>query len=285
MTDPLLQRSTATALLLIASAMAPVLAQDEPAAMTPSEESETLLSSDQDPWRISLTPMVWAIGLNGDVGVGPVGASVDASFLDLLDESDSVFGFTGRLEVAHGRLGGFVDGAYAKLGVDNATGPAGLSRIDVTSELAVLDFGVMYRVAEWTPEEGARDNALPGSLDAYVGGRLMHVGLELDPAMLPGISADMTWVDPIVGGRLILPLSKSVHVLGMGDVGGFGASSDLTWSATAALGWNTTLWGHPASLRAGYRAIGHDYTNGSGARRFTWDVIMHGPIFGLSVQF
>ena len=70
-----------------------------------------------------------------------------------------------------------------------------------------------------------------------------------------------------------------------GDIGGFGVGSDFTWSATIVIGYDFLLFEHPALVYLGYRAIGQDFTEGSGSDRFTWDVIQHGPILGFSLLF
>jgi len=38
-------------------------------------------------------------------------------------------------------------------------------------------------------------------------------------------------------------------------------------------------------LWLGYRALGVDYESGSGANKFEFDAIMHGPIAGVSFYF
>lgn len=35
----------------------------------------------------------------------------------------------------------------------------------------------------------------------------------------------------------------------------------------------------------GYRALSQDYKKGSGENKFVWDVIIHGPIIGLAIDF
>jgi hypothetical protein len=35
----------------------------------------------------------------------------------------------------------------------------------------------------------------------------------------------------------------------------------------------------------GYRALSVDYTKGDGLSRYEYDVLMHGPIVGLSMKF
>jgi len=82
-----------------------------------------------------------------------------------------------------------------------------------------------------------------------------------------------------------VPLNQSIHIDVWGDIGGFGAASDLTWSATGVVGFDFELCELPMTVFAGYRAIAHDYSKGSGADRFVWDVVLHGPILGFSIQF
>ena len=54
---------------------------------------------------------------------------------------------------------------------------------------------------------------------------------------------------------------------------------------TAVIGYDFLLFDNPASVYLVYRAIGWDFTEGSGSERFTWDVVMHGPILGFSLMF
>ena len=54
---------------------------------------------------------------------------------------------------------------------------------------------------------------------------------------------------------------------------------------TGVIGYDFLLFDHPASVFVGYRAIGTDFTEGSGSDQITWDVVMHGPILGFSLLF
>ncbi len=40
-----------------------------------------------------------------------------------------------------------------------------------------------------------------------------------------------------------------------------------------------------AQFGAGYRALYQDYSDGSGANKFEWDVTLHGPVFALGTEF
>jgi hypothetical protein len=54
-----------------------------------------------DPKGFSLDfrPQIWLPAVNGTVGVGNKTATVDASFLDIVQNTDSVIGLSGRLTV------------------------------------------------------------------------------------------------------------------------------------------------------------------------------------------
>ncbi|MCC6682860.1 MAG: hypothetical protein IT445_18335 [Phycisphaeraceae bacterium] len=235
-----------------------------------------------DEWRVDLDTWIWAMGIEGDIGARGLTSSVDATFFDVLDASDSLIGLAGRLEIGKGKWAGFVDGAYNKIGVDNATGSLGIAKVDVTIEQAVVDFGLMYRLMDKPSDQGSRRN---NTLDVYAGARYQSLDIELDPATLPTRDHSQNWIDPIIGLKTTIPLSERFYLLAWGDIGGFGVASDFTWATTAILGYDFTLFSRSATVFGGYRAIGTDYTDGSGANKFTWDATLHGPILGLTIKF
>jgi hypothetical protein len=281
------------ATILAWAAIAHAYEVDALAGVRPSDTTLSLLQEPAvaaapeggDDWRLSLTGWVWLVGADGEVGARGLTADVSANFLDVLDATDSVYKFSGRLEIAKGRWGGFIDGTYIRLGADNQSGPLPNASVDVRTESLVIDFALTYRVGEWEPGGEAGRNRQNTTLDLYAGGRYSHIELELRPANFPRVSRSHDWLDPIVGARFTLPLSRHWHTLISGDVGGFGVESDFTWSGTAVLGYDFTLFNTDTTFYAGYRAIGWDYSQGSGANRFIFDVIQHGPIIGLSLSF
>src|SRR5262249_61422997 len=88
-------------------------------------------------WQVTVIPYLWAAGLSGDVTVRGVTVSPDASFIDVLQASDSILGFQGHLEVTRGRLGGFADLFYMKLGVDDI----GPTKVDLTNRMWLVEVG------------------------------------------------------------------------------------------------------------------------------------------------
>jgi hypothetical protein len=246
---------------------------------------EPSLAAVSDGWRGEFIGWLWVVGMDGDIGVRGQSAEVDASFSDILDESDSILALQGRIEVGKGRWGVFIDGMYSSLGADDQTGPGGLADVDVTFDTILIDFGLTYRLAEWEPEGGAAANRRDISIDLYGGGRYTDLEMELDPALLPASTQGKDWIDPIVGAKLVLPIAEDWHLMTWGDIGGFGVESDFTWSATGVIGYDFTMFDLSASLYAGYRALGQDYSEGSGSNEFVWDMVQHGPIVGLSISF
>lgn len=268
-----------------AAESAPASASTDAVAPAAQPKSTPAVFETTPSLRFELNSWIWLQGIEGTVGARGQKADINASFADIVDASDSIFAFSGRLEVGYGKFGIYLDGFYADLGADDLSGPLGLASIDLTFQQSILDFGAMYRLGEWEPTGDAALSNRNTTLDLYAGGRYSGLELELDPRNLPSRSAREEWVDPVVGLKLTLPFSEKWYAKINGDVGGFGVASDFTWSATGVVGYDFHLFSVPATVMVGYRAIGWDYSDGSGNREFTWDVIVHGPMIGLGFRF
>ena len=247
---------------------------------THSEPPQTSTVADQ--WRVELTPYAWAFDLDGKVGVRGQTALVNVTFREILEDADSILAFAGRLDLRNRRWGGFIDAGFASVTVEGATGPLGISDVDVEYEQTIVDFGVSFCIGEWAGSSGPARNT---TLDVYAGGRYSNIDLTISPALLPQRSGSESWVDPIIGLKLNAPLSEQWRVAVSADIGGFGIASDLTWSASLVVGYDFHISGHYASVYAGYRAIGWDYANGPSASEFIWDVVEHGICFGFTYRF
>jgi hypothetical protein len=123
------------------------------------------------------------------------------------------------------------------------------------------------------------------AIDLYGGGRYSYLGVDLDTQGQPLANRSVDWVDPIIGGRVTWNVTDRFFVLAGGDVGGFGVGSDFAWSALGLLGWRFTMLGLDSAVLGGHRALGQDYSTGSGLRSFRFDATMHGPVVGLNVRF
>ena len=75
--------------------------------------------TDSDEWQFSITPYLWAVGLNGDMTVKGMDSEVDENFGDILSNLD--IALEAHFEVWKDKWGGFFDGTYVKLKTDAGT--------------------------------------------------------------------------------------------------------------------------------------------------------------------
>jgi hypothetical protein len=213
----------------------------------------------------------WLQSIDGQVGAGPLAASVDSSFRNTIDKADSVVPFMGHVEGRAGRFSIFMDAAYVSLGFNRVAAGPFTARAD--SSLLVMHLG-------GTAELAASGDAL-WALDAVAGGRVTNVRNEITfPGGLAARQRD-SWLEPFVGLRLRGSFAESWEYMVQGDIGGFGAGSDFAWQAIGTLGYRFPLFGADATARVGYRALSQDYTDGT----FRWDMLIHGPLIGLTLRF
>lgn len=226
-------------------------------------------------WSLDLASYGWLAATTGTVGVATVRANVDNSFLDTLNQTDSILPFMARGELRNGRLGLFVDGIYMRLGFEDVR-VIGRVTANVTSELSIVEFGAALQLAE-----GRLGGEGGWALDALGAGRWTRLRNEVGFSGGRGTSASVDWVDPVVGLRLRGRLSPRWDVALRGDIGGFGAGTNFAWQAAATFGYRFDLFGREATAAIGYRALSQDYESA----RLNWNMTLHGPVLGLSLRF
>jgi hypothetical protein len=235
-------------------------------------EAETLTpqTPSADEWEFQLTPYIWFEGLEGDVGVGNLIASVDVKFRDIIDELN--FGLMGTFEARKGKLVIATDALYVKLTDNNATPGPLFSNVEVELKQFMFEPKVAYRAVEQRA----------GTVDVFAGIRYWHMRTNLDfaPNILPAtsVSRSKNWVDPIVGTRLKVNLSPKFFAFGKGDIGGFGAGSDFTWELLGGVGYNIN---ERFSLLGGYRHLSVDYQKDG----FLYDLASKGFFTGVGIRF
>lgn len=86
------------------------------------------------------------------------------------------------------------------------------------------------------------------------------------------------WVDPIIGLRAQVNFTRWLFLAAQGDIGGFGAGSDIAWNVQASLGVNFTrnIFGE-----IGYRYFYMDYANGGAL----YQAAEFGIFTGIGVRF
>jgi len=225
-------------------------------------------------WHVDWIPFyLWFSGLNGNVGAGGYVAPVSVSFSQVIDQLN--IGLMTALDVRRKRVGVFTDLIFMSLSSDQKSTPVGTAFVGFTANAKelIVDPEVYVRLLD-------RDR---GSVDAVGGARFWRLNNSLDlfpPNNQPGVTAGQTqsWVDPVLGARFRLNLSKGFFVNLNGDAGGFGVGSQLTWQTYAGVGKE---FKKKYSVLLGYRYLDVDYKSGG----FLYDVHMNGLQAGFNIRF
>ena len=256
-------------------------------------------------WTLSFTPYSWLAGLNGRTTVKGRTTDIDADPIEVLEHLDGL-PWMSYGEARLGRFALYGDIVYAPLGVDaSATRSFGGATLDATLgvdvEQTIAELGAAYEVASW------RSGSLIGygtgvtALDVLAGARYWRQDVEVHLALTATLDTGglvlsgsraiaragaVEWVDPLVGLRLRHRLAPGQELVLRGDVGGFDAGSTFSWNVLGAYTWQIgSHAGVTYSGVLGYRALSVDFEKGSGASRYEYDAVQHGPLIGLTASF
>lgn len=210
-------------------------------------------------WTFDATLYGLAAGMSGDVGIGPASADVDAGFDDIMDNLE--FGAMGKMRIGYDRWSLSTDVIYMGLG-----GSKGEVSVDMD---------------QWVVEPTLGYTVCKG-FEALAGVRYNNLSGEIRGPLGRNPTGTQDWWDPIVGANFSLPFAKKFSLDLRGDVGGFGVGSDLTWQAFPFVSWHLSK---SFSMHAGYRWVYTDYETGSGASRFSYDMLTQGPQLGFTFHF
>jgi hypothetical protein len=246
-------------------------------------------ADEKSKWEFEVEPYAWLTGNYGSVTVKGQTAHIAVTPIDLyqLMEDGDAFGAAGYFSVSYGRFSAFADsmGGYARESVTE-TIPTKFCTLSLQAKdkihFAMADFAVGYQLGQWPLPHRRR----PLTVGVYAGTRYMYFANQLNAsAGVPqgvGASASVfqsfAWADPMIGIRWSVPLHDLVALNFRGDIGGFGASSDLIWGLVSTV----RLWipWTPASLHPfldmGYRAVAFDRGN----RADNVEMQFRGPLAG-----
>jgi hypothetical protein len=306
-------------LFSLASSVA--FAQAVPAAQPGADK--TLSSAEEKPrsgdgkspddWRFAATAYGWAINLNGSASIRGNTVDINASVFDLLQKSSSLMGLMGDFEANKGKFGFSADVVWAQLGVPKSAGSyrnpipgvtlsAQANAFD-TFSMTIIEAAGLYEVGKWPGSDQSFT-----ALDLYAGGRFWNasnqINLDLtgaiafsDPRLAQfdrsktiGVadSGSRFWADPLIGLRLRHQFTPSQHAFIKGDVGGFGlsGSSLFSWQVAAVYSYTWQFNGYALAADIGYRALSTNvnFTN-DGPFTNNFDLVIHGPLIGLTVKF
>jgi opacity protein-like surface antigen len=257
-----------TALLCLATAPALFAGTSQPSTIADSAPMESPASDNG--WWFRAASYAWVTAIDGDLTIAGLSAPVDVTMADTLDTLD--LAFMGVFEAGMGKWSLGMDVIYAENSDDVPAGGVIFSRFDVELEQWVLTPFVACRAVE---TEDYR-------MDVFVGGRAVFYDAGITGRLVKGgkasVNGSTDFIDPIIGVRGQSELTDKFFVRYNGDIGGFGASSDLVWQAFVGLGYHFTP---SVSAAIGYRGLGIDHDSGS----LQLDTVNHGPVIGLEVRF
>ena len=275
------------ALALQAAVVPGTQAADEPEP-APADQTAAKL-------EFEAMPYAWAPGAYGSITVKGTTVRVDVGTGDVLELlfDGNAFAAAAYLSLSYDRFSIFADsmGGYAEVSVaQTIPTPRRTLTIDAKDKMkfALTDLGLGYRLGRWLLPQRRR----PFTLDVYAGARVVYLSNELDAEAgvargaqrAANVYDSVDWADPLIGVRWSAPLLDNVSLDFRGDIGGFGASSDLTWGLVGTL----RLWlpWKPFDLNpyvaAGYRVLALDRPNKAGG---TVDLQMRGPVLGAGFVF
>jgi opacity protein-like surface antigen len=240
-------------------------------ADTASPRTESVKDADRPVFTGSL--YLWAAALEGTTSTlsSLPPAKIDLSFGDVLENLDG--GIMGAAEMRAGQWRVLGDMMFTEVSPGGTLqGPSGAD-VELRTRSFTLQGDVLYHFYG--------SEAL--DLDAGAGLRFwyLHNKLSIDSGLVPGdiTSSDSeAWADPVLAGRIRGRLGGSWDVTLVGDIGGFGVGSQLTWQVIGTLDYQCT---ENLALRLGYRALSVDYEDGD----VLYDVRMQGPIIGATYRF
>lgn len=235
------------------------------------------------PWSFNLELYLWLVGVDGKFSTGRLSRSVDKNFIAIVDASDRVpLGFMGRFEARYEDFGIYLDGNWLNVNLKPKSGPYGYTSAALDSNVGIMDYGVMYRVAGPADLANWSGVASRNRLDVYAGARTIWLDNEISPQRFASVSSSKTMTVPVLGGRIQVDFGRDFFVKADGNFGGFGvANVGFTGGLLGSLGYRTTLFDVPTAIELGYKALRLDVENNAIRAQTT----LNGPFLGATAYW
>jgi hypothetical protein len=257
-------------------------------------------------WTVQFTPYAWLPWVSGDVSARGRTFNLDVPPSTILNALDGkgIPAWMSYAEARNGPFAVFADVVFVRLsesasfararqGVLVNAGAAASLRGTYTQTIAEL--GAAYEVARTQSTLGTTSFDVLGGIrywqqdlqvSASVTAWASLANLSIEGTRAFARSGNVQWADPFVGVRVRHQFAPGHGLTLRGDIGGFGAGSDFSWHAIAT--YDVRLF-TGASFAVdgyiGYKALSADYTKGSGATRYTYHAVQHGPVAGVTFRF
>ena len=273
------------------------------AAVPAHAQEKTAEKSD---WTFSVTPYAWLMGSTGSTTAKGQTIDVNAGIVDMFAKTDTLVALMAYSEARHDKWAFGLDLIYTKMVATpsfasqrNPTPWLSFSSqagANVTSTMVVVEGSAAYEIWQPTPKT---------KVDALAGVRYWHASTNIDFAFNAtatirtpgdlGLSRDggfalastgsMDWADPIIGFVVRHEIAPHHNLRARGDLGGFGVGSQFTWQSFAGYSYEFSPGSTSWSAVLGYRALGVNYSAGSGTDARGMNMVLHGPVLGLTARF
>lgn len=212
----------------------------------------------------TITPYLWAVGIDGDIQARGTDANVSMDFQDVVDNLDMAGSVLLEANVGDWVSYAMVDYLGLDTGDVETRFPGRDADLELDSTLATVATGYRVHMSERS------------TIDVQVGIRYAKMDTQVTIEGVGQRDADNTIYDGILALRPRLALSKNwwfspTLSIGAGD-------SDLTWELSpqfvydCACGWD---------VRVGYRNLNYDFEKGSDSL----DLTIKGPVIGVGFSF
>jgi opacity protein-like surface antigen len=266
---------------------------------------ETKRCETPPPFELRIGIPGWLAGLSGDTGVKGVVSSPDVSFDQLLKHLTHV-PIVLAADVRYQRWEFFADGQYMELGTSAALPGLLFTTANLHLTSALAEGFVGYRLincdkAALSLFAGARYTYMDGRLSIFDNGdaRLVTLRQLLRIPSKLEVSGSVDWVDPVIGARGKVKLSKAISLYVEGDVGGFDVNSGpafevrsqggtLVKSPISSSDWSYQVQGgievqltRSIWSQLGWRYLKYDYVS----QGFTNKTTLNGPFIQTGIKF
>jgi hypothetical protein len=261
-----------------------------------ADEPSVAARAEADKARYELVGYLWGVSaaLKLDTRRGAISEHV--SFQDLIRHlsGGAMAHARGEWDTESGTWSADLDGLWAKLRANNQSetvrlGPQGGITVGAQAKASATLWVVqatggyrIFQLGSMFSRRATDTRHVTGEL--FAGARYWSVNPNIHVAVnfLSTRLGDHTqWVDPIVGLRFGIDLSKTVVMRIAGDVGGFNIGnycSEFTWSQTTMLSW---AFADSWSMHVGYRFLDFHRDSGSANVRLQ----LRGPFLAVGYRF
>lgn len=271
-------------------------------------EAQSTAPTDPDPWRFNAALYGWGINIGGSVTARGQTVDTNASIIDLFQKSQSLGALMAYFEADKGKAGMYVDFVYANLsfGANTTAYRNPIAGLQITAsanaalnyKLFIVEMGGVYELYRWQHSEASStaidglmafrywNNSVAATFDASATVDFSRLNFERSFGLAIARADTIQWVDPVFGVRVRHQFTPHQEFTVRGDIGGFGLGSQFSWQAVAVYSYAWELdGGQKLAALLGFRALGVNYSSGSGLNAVGINETLYGPIIGISYRF